>query len=388
MLMTAERLARRTEFLQQSEIRSMTLECAKVGGINMSQGVCDTPVPPEVLQQTREALREATNTYTRFDGINALRAAIAEKLKTYNQLTYDPETEIVVSSGSTGAFYGACLALLDPGDEVVLFEPFYGYHWDTLRAVGASARFVSLRPPNWEFTAAALEAAVTPRTKAIVVNTPTNPSGKVFSRTELDLVAKVAIKRDLFVITDEIYEHFTFGKEGHISPASIPGLRERTITISGFSKTLSVTGWRLGYSASPPAIAARLGQINDLVYICAPAPLQAGVASALPLLPPIFYAGLSAEYRIKRDMICSALNQAGLTPVVPEGAYYVLADLERLPGDTSKARVMHLLKETGVAAVPGTAFFAQGGDHLARFCFAKTTEELTRACTALARLSR
>jgi aminotransferase len=380
-------LGQRARFLRQSEIRNMTLECTRVGGINMSQGVCDTPVPEVVRKAAQAAMDEGCNIYTRYDGVPELRRAIAHKLQRYSRLCYDPEGEIVVTSGSSAAFYGAALAVFDPGDEAVLFEPYYGYHQDTLRMLGVESRFVTLSPPEWSFDEAALRAAVGPRTRAVVVNTPTNPSGKVFSEGELAVIARVAEQHDLFVLTDEIYEHFVFDGRRHMSPATVPGLEPRTITISGFSKTLSITGWRIGFSACRRDLAARLGFINDLVYICAPAPLQMGVARALTQLHDDFYEALGAEYTRKRDRFCAALSKAGLAPHVPQGAYYVLADTSRVPGRTSKERVMHLLETAGVAAVPGSAFYHDaGGDTLARFCFAKTDADLDEACRRLERL--
>ncbi|HVU00664.1 MAG TPA: pyridoxal phosphate-dependent aminotransferase [Polyangiaceae bacterium] len=382
------RLGNRMRFLVQSEIRHMTIECTRVSGINMSQGVCDTPVPEVVRRAAQAAIDEGVNTYTRYDGLPGLRAAIAKRLRERNGIPVTGEGDLVVTSGSSSAFYGACLAILDPGDDVVLFEPYYGYHAQTLTAVGVEARFVPMRPPEWSFDPAELERAVGPRTRAIVVNTPVNPCGKVFEERELEAIADVAERHDLFVITDEIYEHFVFDGRTHTSPGSLPRLRDRTITIGGFSKTFSITGWRIGFSAGPPAYLERLGYINDLVYICAPAPLQQGVARALEVLPPSFYTDLSAEYQAKRDTFCAALSKAGLPPHVPQGAYYVLADLSRLPGETSKDRVMHLLAEARVAAVPGSAFYSgSDGDHLARFCFAKTKEDLAEACRRLGRLS-
>jgi aminotransferase len=378
------RLSQHTAFLKQSEIRNMTLECVRVGGLNLSQGVCDTPVPEAVLRGAQAALASGANTYTRYDGIPELRQAIARKLESQRGLRYEAEGELVVTSGSSAAFYGACRAVLDTDDEVVLFEPFYGYHLDTLRALGVRARFVTLEPPEWGFDEASLRAALTSRTRAIVINTPTNPSGKVFTDAELALVGRIAEDHDLFVLTDEIYEHFVYDGRTHRSPAAVPGLRPRTITIGGFSKTLSITGWRLGFSAAPRPIAERLGFINDLVYICAPAPLQAGVATALGELDDAFYAGLARDHQRKRDRICAALDGAGITPHVPQGAYYVLADTSRIAGKSSKDRVMTLLEKTGIAAVPGTAFYhAEGGDNLARFCFAKTDEALDDACRRL-----
>jgi aminotransferase len=274
--------------------------------------------------------------------------------------------------------------MLDPGDEVVLFEPFYGYHADTLRALGVGFATVPLVPPEWTFDDAHLEAAVTPRTRAIVINTPGNPCGKVMTRDEIERIGAIAKRHDLWVVTDEIYEYFVYDGRKHVSPASVGSLRDRTITVSGFSKTLSITGWRVGFSASPRAVGSRLGLVNDLVYICAPAPLQAAVAQALDELGAEFFESLSATYLGKRDRICAALDRAGIPPIVPQGAYYVLADMRRVPGDSSKARVMHLLESTGVAAVPGAAFYeSDAGDHLARFCYAKTDTELDEACQRL-----
>jgi aminotransferase len=374
-------------FLRQSEIRNMTLECTKVSGINMSQGVCDTPVPEVVRRAAQIAIDEGVNTYTRYDGLPELRRAIATKLVRRNHVNVSGDGDVVVTSGSSSAFYGACLGVLDPGDEVILFEPYYGYHADTLTALGVEARFVTMRPPNWSFETEALERAVSARTRAIVVNTPVNPCGKVFTREELERVARVAEKHDLFVLTDEIYEHFVYDGRTHVSPASLPSLERRTITIGGFSKTFSITGWRIGFSAGPREYLERLGFINDLVYICAPAPLQRGVARALETLDDSFYDSLARDYLNKRDKFCGALARAGIAPLVPEGAYYVLADTSRLPGKSSKERVMHLLEKTGVAAVPGSAFYqGNDGDTLARFCFAKTDADLDEACRRIERL--
>ena len=268
-----------------------------------------------------------------------------------------------------------------------MFEPYYGYHVDTLRAVGAVPRFVTLRPPDWKLSEQALDAQTSNKTRAIVVNTPSNPSGKVFSAEELRLVQKVAERHDAVVITDEIYDHFLYDGLRHTSPASLPGMAERTVTIGGLSKTFSITGWRIGFSASPEGLARVMGYANDLVYVCAPAPLQIAVARGLMALGPVFYETLAADYTLKRDKLCEALNAGGLSPHVPQGAYYVLADSSRLPGATSKDRVMSLLEKTGVAAVPGAAFYeGDTGDTLARFCFAKTDADLDEACRRLERL--
>jgi aminotransferase len=374
-------------FLRQSEIRNMTLECNKVSGVNLSQGVCDTELPEPVRLGAAAAMGEGTNIYTRYDGLAELRQAIARKVERDNGAILDPETEIVVTSGATGAFYAACLALLDPGDEVVLFEPYYGYHLDTLRSLSVTPSFVPLRLPNWTFSVEQLRRAISPKTRAVVVNTPGNPSGKVFSRGELELIADVARQHDLFVITDEIYEYFLYDGHAHVSFAALPGMRARTLTIGGFSKTFSITGWRVGYLLGTSELCHKIGQVHDLVYVCAPAPLQVGVARGLDALPASFYDDLKTEYTRKREKLCGALERAGITPHVPSGAYYVLADSRRIPGRTPKERALGLLERCGVAAVPGSAFFDAGrGDDLLRFSYAKREPELDEACRRLASL--
>jgi aminotransferase len=380
------RLSNRSADVVKSEIRSMSVECARVGGINLSQGVCDTPVPDVIARVVDEGIQKGFNSYTRHDGIAELRTAIARKLERDNAISADPETQIVVSGGSTGAFYCACLALLDPGDAVVLFEPYYGYHMNTLLALDLQPSLVPMQAPDWEFSEAALEQAITPRTRAILINTPGNPSGKVFTRAEIEMIGRVAARHDLFILTDEIYEYFVFDGRSHVSPASVPGMAERTITISGFSKTYSITGWRIGYAAAAPQWAEAIGHYNDLVYVCAPAPLQYAVSRGLDALDRAYYDALAVEYQAKRDRICAALADAGLRPVPPQGAYYVMADVSALPGSSSKERAMYLLRQTGVASVPGSAFYQDGrGEQYVRFCFAKKDAELDEACRRLRR---
>lgn len=381
-------LSKRCERIAQSEIRAMSVECDRIGGLNLAQGVCDTPVPKAVRLGAKKAIDDGFNCYTRFDGTAELRAAIARKMKAYNGIRADADSEVVVSSGSTGSFYSACLALLNPGDGVILFEPFYGYHLSTLLSVGAVPSFVRMRPPDWSFSREALEKAITRRTRAIVINTPGNPSGKVYTREELQWIADLAVKHDLLVLTDEIYEYILYDGRRHVSPATLPGMAGRTVTVSGVSKTFSITGWRIGYSVSNARWARMIGYMSDLVYVCAPAPLQAGVARGLAQLGDAYYSGLRREFALKREILCSALASAGLVPCSPQGAYYVLADISRLPGKTGKERAMHLLRATGIACVPGEAFFHGriAGAGLGRFCFAKTEEELQDACRRLARL--
>jgi aminotransferase len=370
--------------LVQSEIRAMTMECDRVGGVNLAQGVCDTEVPAPVAEGAIRAIQDGYNIYTRLDGVAPLREAIAEKLRRDNQLSVDPNSEVLVTSGATAGLYAAALALLDPGDEVVLFEPFYGYHLNTLTALRVKPVVVPLAWGDWALDLDRLRAAITPQTRAIVVNSPSNPSGKVFSRAELEAVAAVAEEHDLFLFTDEIYEYFVFDGTEHISPATLPGMVERTISISGLSKTFSITGWRIGYLTASARWMPSIAYFHDLTYVCAPSPFQYGAAAGLLQLPVSFYTGLANEYQAKRDLLCGALAAAGFTPHIPAGAYYVLADVSSLPGASAKEKARTLLRERGVAAVAGTAFFHEGrGENLLRFCFAKRDEELQRACDLL-----
>jgi aminotransferase len=373
--------------LAQSEIRAMTQACVQAKGLNMAQGVCDTPVPPVVLRAAAQAMERGKNVYSRFDGLPELRQAIAKKLAQYNGIVADPETDLTVSAGATGSFHCVCLALLNPGDEVVLFEPYYQYHISALLAVEALPVTVKMRAPDWTFSVAEVERAITPRTKAIMVNSPGNPSGKVFSRQELESIAAIAQQYDLFVFTDEIYEYFLYDGRTHISFATLPGIADRTITIGGYSKTFSITGWRIGYSVAAARWAQAIGAMNDLLYVCAPTPLQAGVAVGIQELPDSFYRDLARDYEQKRDRFCQALAKAGLTPSIPRGAYYVLADASRLPGTTGKERAMFLLEAIGLAGVPGEAFFSGvDGRQFIRFSYAKIDSDIDDACRRLERL--
>jgi aminotransferase len=376
-------LSRRAARTVQSEIRVMSIECEKVKGINLAQGVCDTEVPEPVREAAKRAIDGGINSYTRAEGLAPIREAIAEKMQRFNGMECDPETEVIVHSGSTGAFYASCLALLNPGDEVILFEPYYGYHLNTLVATEVTPAFVTLRAPDWEFSPQDLERVVTPRTRGIMINSPANPSGKVFTREELEWIAAFAVRNNLIVFTDEIYEYFVY--EGrHISPATLPGMRERTVTISGYSKTFSITGWRVGYTVCDRKWTQAIAYFHDLIYVCAPAPLQIGVAEGIERLPESFYCQIAQDYVKKRDLLCGTLQDIGLTPSVPKGAYYVLADASILPGGNSKEKSMALLRETGVASVAGSAFYQSGGgENLIRFCFAKNDQDLEEACRRL-----
>ena len=377
-------LSSRHEWVRKSELRAMSVECERVGGVNLSQGVCDLAVPEPVVAAARAAIDAGDNSYSRHDGTRQLREALAGKYERNYGLSVDPETNIVVSAGATGALYCACLALLEPGDEVLLFEPYYSYHESTIAATQGVPVFVPTHAPDWSFSMDDLEKAVTSRTRAIIVNTPSNPSGKVWSREEMENIAAFSARHDLFVFTDEIYEHFIFDGGEHISAATLPDMWERTITISGLSKTFSITGWRIGYAICDEKWAKAIGNFSDLVYVCAPTPLQLGAAAGIVELEDAYFKNLSDKYRKKREILCSGLSDAGLTPCVPQGAYYVLADVSSLPGADSKERALHLLEKTGVASVPGQEFFkGDPGDSIVRFCFAKEDDVLEDACNRL-----
>jgi len=371
----------------QSEIRAMTAACDRMGGINLAQGVCDTPVPEVVAEAAIEAIRAGQNIYTQCDGTERLRKAVAAKQLREYGLRYDSDREVMVSSGATAGLHVAMMALLNPGDEVILFEPFYGYHVNTLKSQGMKPVLVGLAEPDWKLDVDELRKAVTPRTRAILLNTPANPSGKIFTLPEMNAVADLANEHDLFLITDEIYEYFVYDGAQHICAATLPGMRERTIVVSGFSKTFSVTGWRVGYAVGDAKWMAALSHFHDLTYVCSPAPFQVGVAAGLEQLPPSFYVQLAAEYQVKRGRMVSALEAAGMKPSIPPGAYYVLAIATRLPGKTAAEKARNLMAATGVASVAGTAFFRPGrGEDLLRFCFAKQDAELDEACERLRKL--
>jgi len=370
----------------QSEIRAMTQECDRVGGINLAQGVCDTGVPAPVAEGAMRAIRDGHNIYTRADGIHRLRTAIANQVEQLHNVALDPAREVLVTSGTSGAYHAVAMALFNPGDEVLLFEPMYGYHSVTLLSMRIKPVPVALTPPDWPLDLDAVRAAITPRTRAMLINTPANPSGKVFTRAEIESLAALAQEHDLFVLTDEIYEHFLYDNAVHTSPAWLPGMRERTIVMSGYSKTFAVTGWRVGYLLADPKWTQAIAYFHDLTYVCAPAPSQHGVADGIEQLPRDYYLGLARDHDVKRHLLLDALRDAGMRPHVPEGAYYILADASALPGRTAAEKARNLLRDTGVAAVAGPAFFRSGssvGENLLRFCFSKKDDALVEACRRL-----
>jgi len=380
-------LADRVKSIKQSDIRRFSAICAAMKGVNLSQGVCDQPAPDAVKQAAKRAIDDDLAPYTNLRGVIELRTAIAKKMREFNGIQCDPETEVLVSVGSAGAFACSVLAILNPGDEVVVFSPFYSYHVNLLKLFGVKVNFVDLVPPDWSYDSDALASAFNEHTKMVVVCTPANPSGKVFSEVELKEIAKLANKHNAWIVTDEIYEYITYGAE-HVSVGRFAEAKDRTITLSGASKTYAVTGWRIGYGVGPAEIIDRMAVVSDLLYICAPAPLQYGTVGGLGL-PASYYDRMRADYLIKREMIVETLREIGFTPFVPEGSYYLLASFDEGRWSDAVSATESILKEVGVATVPGSAFFrrpADGANQL-RFCFAKKMADLEEACSRLRRLS-
>ncbi|HEV7921221.1 MAG TPA: pyridoxal phosphate-dependent aminotransferase [Thermoanaerobaculia bacterium] len=368
--------------LVQSDIRRMSRECERVGGINLGQGICDLPTIPELVEGACDAIAQSKATYSKFEGIDLLRERIARKIEHFNGYRVDPARELVVTVGSTGGFAAAALATLNAGDEVILFEPYYGYHLNTLKVLGIEPKFVPLSPPDWSIDFDRLRATFTSKTKAVVVCTPSNPCGKVFTPEELEKIGALCREFGAWAFTDEIYEYIVYDGRRHTSMASLESCRDLTITVSGFSKTFSVTGWRIGYVAAEARVISSIGLVNDLFYVCAPTPLQWGIARALEVGDD-YYTQLAADYEKKRDLLADALREVGFTPYVPQGAYYMLAEVPAELGDDRKAADW-LIENARVASVPGSAFYvSERGKRLLRFCFAKDFGALEEACRRL-----
>jgi aminotransferase len=367
----------------------MSRECERAGGINLGQGICDQPVPELVKEAACAAVREDRSAYSKFEGIDPLRERIARKMWEYNRVRCDPARGVAVTVGSTGGFVTACLAAVNPGDEVILFSPFYGYHLNILKLCQATLRFVTLRPPDHRFDEAELRAAFSDRTRAVVINTPSNPGGKVFTREELTRIASLCQRHDALAITDEIYEYILYDGHRHVSIASLPGMEERTITLSGFSKTYNMTGWRLGYAVGDPRWIEKVGLLNDLLYICAPTPLQHALVAAFDL-PATYYDDLRASYARKLEMTVEACEAAGMTPLRPQGSYYLLAEIGGLGVADDRQAAKLLLEKAGVATVPGSSFYADPADGRSqvRICFAKQDDVLEEACRRIRSLNR
>jgi len=385
-------LSLKAQSFTESVIREMTRLNLALNGperaVNFAQGFPDFEPDSRILDAAAQALREGYNQYATTWGAPALRAAVARKQSAAWGRAVDPDTEVTVSCGATEAMIAAMLAAVDPGDEVIVFEPFYENYGPDCVLSGAVPRFVALRPPDWSFDADELRAAFSAKTRAIVVNTPHNPTGKVYSRTELELIARLCIEHDAIAITDEIYEHLVY-RGRHISIATLPGMTERTITISGASKTYSVTGWRIGWLIAPQALTAGIRKVHDFLTVGAAHPLQIAIAQALEL-PPSFYVELLGDYQERRDAIVTGLQECGFDASMPDGAYYIMAGISSFGATDDVAFARRLIEEAAVATVPASSFYhdpALGRGHV-RFSFPKQLETIERGLAALRAIAR
>src|SRR6202163_4691461 len=380
-------LSAKAEQFTESVIREMTRLALQHNAVNLSQGFPDFPAPAEIKEAARQAISDDINQYAITWGAKPLRDAIVEKFARTQGVTVDPEREITVCCGSTEAMISSLMAIINPGDEVVVFEPFYENYGPDAIFSGANPRFVRLQPPNWEFDRQELARAFGPRTKAIIVNTPNNPTGKVFSREELEFIRDLCVRWNAFAVTDEIYEHIIFDGTRHISMASLDGMRDRTITINGMSKTYSVTGWRVGWAIAPPEATTPIRKVHDFLTVGAAAPLQQAGAFALEL-PPSFYQKLADNYLVKRDRMLGILADAGFRCFKPAGAYYIMTDISSFdfPDDLSFAR--YLVEKIGIAVVPGSSFYddPRMGARQVRFTFCKKESTLAACAEKLSKL--
>ena len=384
-------ISQRVQGFTESVIREMTRVVAQLGGVNLAQGMPNFPPPPELIEAAHRALDGDFHQYAITWGAQNLRQAIAEKYRAFYAMDVDPERHVTVCCGSTETMLSTLLAVLNPGDEVIIFEPFYENYGPGCIISGAQPVFVPLEPPEFTFDPDRLRRAVSPRTRAIVFNSPNNPSGKVFTRAELQMIADVCLQHNLLAITDEIYEHIVFDGLGHTPIATLPGMAERTITISGISKSYSVTGWRIGYAVAAEAISVGIRRAHDFVTVGAPAPLQEAAVTALRM-PRDYYVRLREAYQARRDLLWGYVERAGFVAWKPRGAYYILTDVARFMKAAGiaddHAFAMFLIKEVGVATVPGSSFYAHTelGRTKIRFCFPKTDDMLREAGERLQKL--
>jgi aspartate/methionine/tyrosine aminotransferase len=381
------RLSAKAERFTESVIREMTRLAMKHGAINLAQGFPDFGAPAEIKSAAQDAIARDINQYAITWGAKSLRDAIVERFERTQGIRLDPEREVTVCCGSTEAMMSTMMAIINPGDEVVVFEPFYENYGPDAILSGATPRYVTLRPPAWTFDAGELEAAFGPSTKAIIVNTPNNPTGKVFERRELELIRDLCDKWNTFAITDEIYEHMLYDGARHISLATLDGMRDRTITINALSKTYSVTGWRVGWALAAAEVTSAIRKVHDFLTVGAAAPLQEAGAAALRM-PESYYQKLAAEYLVRRDRMLKILTDCGFRCFTPRGAYYIMTDISGFNFPDDVAFALYLAEKIGVTGVPGSSFYhnpAEGRRYF-RFTFCKTDKTLAAAAERLAKL--
>ena len=365
----------------------------KYGAVNLSQGFPDFSAPEDIKRKAMEAIDRDVNQYAITWGSKDFRDAIAHKTQSYLGIEIDPETEITVTCGSTEGMIAAMMATVDPGEEVIVFEPFYENYAPDAILSDAHPRYVPLRAPEWNFDRDELRAAFNKKTKAIIVCNPNNPTGKVFSGDEMEFIAGLCQEYDALCFTDEIYEHILYPRDGadiqHISMAQLDGMRERTVVVNSMSKTYSVTGWRVGYCIAPPEVTGAIRKVHDFLTVGAAAPLQAAGAYALSL-PQDYYDTLRREYQARRDLLLPVLEQSGFKTFVPDGAYYIMTDISEFGFGNDVEFTRHLIREVGVACVPGSSFYSvpAHGAQQVRFCFCKKDETLNRAAERLEKLQR
>ena len=385
-------ISRRVQGFTESVIREMTRVNAEYGGVNLAQGFPNFQPPKELLEAAHRALDGDFHQYAITWGARNLREVVARKFERFYGQPVNPETQVTVCCGSTEAMLATLLAVLDPGDEIIIFEPFYENYGPASIISGARPVYVPLEPPEFTFDPDRLARAFSPTTRAIVFNSPNNPTGKVFSLRELEIIAELCQRHDALAVTDEIYEHIVYDGRRHIPIATLPGMRDRTVTISGVSKSYSVTGWRIGYTISPPDIAVGIRRAHDFITVGAPAPLQEAAVTALDF-PEAYYVGLREAYQARRDLLRPLLEKAGFRSYEPQGAYYILTEcahfIERLGLADDTAFAMYLVRECGVATVPGSSFYVHQdlGRTKIRFCFPKTDDILLDAGQRLQKLA-
>jgi aminotransferase len=373
--------AKRTASFQESIIRKMTRVCQQYGGINLAQGFPENSAPEEVLQAALRAIQEGNNQYSITWGLPALREAVSQKVSrfNFNRIRPDPEKEVTITCGSSEAIVASLLALVDPGERVVIFEPFYENYLPGLALCGATPIFVPLREPDWTMDPEDLQRAFAQEPKALILNTPANPSGKVFSKDELATLAQYCLHHDTYVITDEIYEHIIYDGLQHISMASLPEMWERTVTISGCSKTYSVTGWRVGYAVAPGGLMSAIRKVHDYMVVAAPTPFQIAAVTAMGL-PDSYYRSLAEHYRERRDFLLGIFRDLAIPVLRPGGAYYMMIRIDGRGYEDDEALAMSLVQKAGLAVVPGSSFYhkPEDGRNKVRICYAKSWATLER----------